>query len=77
MTEENVDTNIEPTTVPVNKTFTDRLVGATIVAKDITDYKKLDEETKAQIRNRIVFWSCIVGGVCQVLNLAYVFFFLK
>lgn len=60
-----------------SSTFTDKIVGFKIVTKDITQYNKLDEETKAQIRNRIVFWSCIVGGVCQVLNLAYVFFFLK
>jgi len=77
MTEENVVVNATTDVTPTSKTLTDRIIGANIVLKDITDYKKLDEETKAQIRNRIVFWSCVVGGVCQVLNLAYVFFFLK
>lgn len=64
-------------TIVQSSTFTDKIVGFKIVTKDITQYNKLDEETKAQIRNRIVFWSCVVGGVCQVLNLVYVFFFLK
>jgi len=58
-------------------TFTDRILGQNMLNTDITPAKSVgdDEILKEKIRNKIVFWSCIVGGTCQVLNLAYVYFF--
>lgn len=59
------------------KMLTDKIVGKELLEKDITPARTVndDEELKAKIRNKIVFWSCVIGGTCQVLNLAYVYFF--
>jgi len=44
--------------------FTQGLVG-----QEIAD--KTDEIIQQKIRNRIILWSSIIGGVIQVANFAY------
>lgn len=62
-----------------SKTFTDRMLGQNILSQNIATATTVDDDEvlKEKIRNKIIFWSCIVGGFCQVANLLYVTFFIK
>ena len=46
------------------ESFTNGLVGQEIA-------NKTDEVTQQKIRNRIILWASILGGVIQAANFAY------
>jgi hypothetical protein len=61
----------------VRDKMTDGILGKELLDKDITPARTVseDQDLKEKIRNKIVFWSCVVGGTCQILNLIYVTLF--
>ncbi len=68
--------------------FTDFLLGKKLVNylnsvssinRTINDIEieKISREIKETTRNRIMFWISIMGGIVQVVNFLYTYFFLK
>ena len=46
-----------------------------ISARTVTKQVKNSRELKQEIRNQIMFWISIVGGVVQCANFLYTYFF--
>lgn len=70
----NEDAHTQPEVKPMAATpITDKIIGAYLASKNIAPLETLDAQTKAEIRNRIVFWMSVVGGVVQVANFLYTY----